>query len=78
MDFNITAEDVTIPTHCPVLGTPLKWGTWMNSPSIDRFNNEVGYVRGNIFVISTRANFIKRDWSVDELKKVIQYMESVQ
>lgn len=46
-----------------------------DSPSIDRFDNALGYVKGNIRVISTRANLLKRDATVDEVRRLLAYME---
>lgn len=58
------------PKKCPVFGTAFvergngfhKW-----SPSIDKKDPKKGYVPGNIQVISTMANCMKRDASGDEL-----------
>lgn len=38
-------------------------------------DNNRGYVPGNIRVISNRANLLKSDATVEELRKVIDYME---
>lgn len=78
LEFTITIDDIIIPTHCPVLGIPLvKIGgkRTPNSPSVDRVNNSLGYVKGNIKVISSRANALKNDGTIDEFEKIIQYME---
>jgi hypothetical protein len=64
---------------CPILGIPLKKGIGSfsdNSPSLDRINPNLGYVKGNVKVISDRANRIKRDASIEELKAIINYMEN--
>jgi hypothetical protein len=45
-----------------------------NSPSIDRIDPERGYVKGNIKIISFRANQIKSDASHQELKLVAAYV----
>jgi hypothetical protein len=47
---------------CPILKTPMVFGgeRW-NSPSLDRFIPELGYVRGNVCWISDKANTIKQD-----------------
>lgn len=82
--FNIEVSDVLIPKYCPVLGLELKstlgtgkghYGPNDNSPSIDRINPDLGYVKGNVRIISHRANTIKNDATIDELKKVIAYIE---
>ena len=81
MEFNITIEDIPLPEFCPVLGIKLErvrnqraviGGT---SPSVDRIDNTKGYVKGNVQVISMRANQIKRDMTLDEAKKVYEYMK---
>lgn len=59
--FSITVEDIVIPTHCPILGIELSFGgSQENSPSLDKINNSLGYVPGNVQVISYRANRIKK------------------
>lgn len=71
--FNLTMEDIVIPETCPLLGTPLERGvgTWTdNSPTVDKVVPSKGYVKGNIMVISFRANRIKQDASVEELEAV--------
>jgi hypothetical protein len=68
-----------IPTHCPVFGIPLKNGTntfHNNSLSLDKLIPSKGYIKGNVCVISDRANRIKRDATLDELKKLVYYLES--
>lgn len=77
--FDITKEDIFIPTHCPVLGIELKPGKIMtrdNSPSIDRLIPSLGYVRGNVEVISWRANSLKRDGTLEELELLVQWLRS--
>lgn len=44
-----------------------------NAPSIDRFDNNKGYEKGNVAVISWRANNLKRDATLDELQKVVKW-----
>lgn len=64
LEFDITEADVLVPTHCPILGIPLfKVGCKQtdNSPSIDRRDNNKGYIKGNVWVISYRANHLKGD-----------------
>jgi hypothetical protein len=47
-------------------------GAKPNSPSFDRINNDpaIGYVRGNVNIISQRANQIKSDATAAELQAV--------
>jgi hypothetical protein len=76
--FDITKDDIIIPTHCPVLGIPLvhgkgRGGSNDNSPSLDKIRPAEGYVRGNIIVISKRANRIKSDATIKELRDVASF-----
>jgi hypothetical protein len=61
LECNIDKTDIIIPDVCPVLGIPLfKNGKLTaNTPSIDRIKPELGYVKGNILVVSLLANRIK-------------------
>jgi hypothetical protein len=46
-----------------------------NWPSVDRVDNACGYVKGNIRVISARANHLKSDATVEEIRSLLAYME---
>ncbi|MCY0910859.1 hypothetical protein [Massilia antarctica] len=80
LPFNLELADVVIPETCPVLGLTLKWGCAKRqidcSPTIDRVDPQKGYVKGNIFVISWRANRLKSDASLDEMRAVVAYFEA--
>lgn len=83
LPFNITPDDLLPwPTHCPVLGVPLRYDNPRtragDSPSVDRFNNDAGYVRGNVRVISQRANLLKNSATAEELRAVLAYVERPQ
>ena len=49
-----------------------------NFPSLDRIDNSKGYVPGNIAVISMRANMIKNNATLAELKAIVAYIEASQ
>jgi hypothetical protein len=74
---NLTLEDLVIPKFCPILGIELEVGGKDSSPSIDRIFPQLGYVKGNVQIISMRANRIKADSTPDELKKVADYMQRI-
>lgn len=78
LPFDITEHDFEIPAKCPALGIPLVRadgpGFSPNSPSIDRIRPELGYVPGNVAVISNQANRIKCDATVDELAKITRWL----
>ena len=78
--FDICIEDITVPTVCPILGIQLKLGARDGledaSPTIDRVIQERGYVKGNVVVISHRANTIKNSGTAEEHKKISEWMKS--
>ncbi|WP_139375704.1 hypothetical protein [Sphingopyxis flava] len=76
--FTITMDDIVIPSHCPVLGIPVfrmtgSKGGGDNSPSLDKINPNLGYVKGNVIVISGRANRLKADASIKELRDIASF-----
>jgi hypothetical protein len=42
-----------------------------NSPSLDRIDTSKGYVKGNVWVISWRANKLKSDATLAELESIV-------
>lgn len=81
IEFDLSVEDLMpLPLDCPVLGIKLDWfvdgrGGSDFSPSIDRLDPGQGYVPGNVEIISNRANRIKNDAQLDEVKKIVLWME---
>ena len=75
LEFNLELADIVLPEFCPVLGIKLKRTSSSTdaSPSIDRIDNALGYVKGNVIIISLRANRIKRDATLEELKKLYNF-----
>ena len=70
IEFNIEISDIVIPETCPILGLPIKKlidGNRDLSPSLDRIDNSKGYIKGNIQVISFKANAMKLTANKDEL-----------
>jgi hypothetical protein len=77
--FSIVRTDVTIPEFCPALGIRLEKGKGKvcdTSPSLDCIVPELGYVPGNIAVMSFRANTIKQNATADELESVALWMRA--
>lgn len=77
LDFDIEVSDIHIPLVCPILNivlTKVRDGNVFTSPSIDRKNNTLGYVKGNIFVISTKANKHKSDMTKEDIKRLYEYV----
>ena len=76
IDFDIEVSDVIIPQFCPLLHIPIihRTGTGKaqpDSPSLDRLDNLLGYVKGNILVVSWRANKLKADAEFQELQRLV-------
>jgi hypothetical protein len=46
-----------------------------DSPSIDRLDSSLGYVKGNVKIICWRANRVKSDATVEELRAILNFME---
>lgn len=70
LDHTISKDDIVIPSHCPLLGIPIFANSKIagpNSPSLDRKNNSLGYVPGNVWVISFKANVCKGAMTADEI-----------
>jgi len=81
--FDITIDDIPIvPEMCPVAQIPIfprndgTKGPCDNSPTLDRHNPEAGYVKGNLRVISHRANRWKNSMTISDVKRLLDYMEN--
>lgn len=82
LDFNLAITDIPKPTHCPILGVELDWTQGnkvlcATSPSLDRIDNTKGYILGNIQVISFRANTIKNNATIEEIRMLLNYLENL-
>lgn len=74
--FDLTPADLVVPNRCPVLGIKLKLGARsLANPSVDRFDNTKGYTKDNIRIISRRANMLKGDGTIADVRAVKRYME---
>jgi len=79
MDFTITKEDIIIPDKCPLLGIDIipKAKDRTHSPSLDRKDSTRGYTPDNIWVVSSRANTLKNDATLQELKTLVENLEAL-
>lgn len=81
LEFNIDVTDIELPEVCPLLGIPLfssyreEGKTIDHSYSIDRINPNKGYIKGNVWVISYKANRIKNDASLEELELLVKNLK---
>lgn len=74
--FNLTLKDlVDIATDvCPIFNTPFVWGasglgkgkTRLDTPQLDKIHPEIGYVVGNIAFISSKANKMKDNGTMQD------------
>jgi len=69
--FSIDIDDINIPEICPILGICLKQSEDRYpsrcSPSLDKIDPDLGYIKGNVQVISYKANTMKSDATVPEM-----------
>jgi hypothetical protein len=77
--FSITTADLPsdLPAVCPVLGIPLERSESSysdNSPTLDRVDSTKGYVPGNVIIMSWRANRIKSNATLGDIKKIYEFM----
>jgi hypothetical protein len=79
--FALRETDFDIPRVCPVLGIELehrrgKRGPADCSPTLDRIVPSLGYVPGNVIVISWRANRLKSDAVMSELTRIAEFFSA--
>ena len=73
--FNLTKEDVRVPLRCPIFGVKFRVGHPDWCPSLDRIDSHKGYVKGNVQIISFRANRLKSNATAAELRAVADWLE---
>ena len=88
LPFDLTMEwlEGSIVEHCPITLQRIDWAKEQvidgrlspNSPSIDKHIPELGYVQGNCSIMSHRGNVIKSNGTIDEHRRVVQYMAAQQ
>jgi len=79
LEFSIDISDLIMPDKCPIFSIPLfkgKNNCCNNSPSLDRKDNSKGYIKGNVYIISNKANKFKRNFSIEEVESLLKYMKS--
>jgi hypothetical protein len=69
--FNLDKSDLFMPELCPLLGIKLNCDNTIvsdSSPSLDRIFPDKGYVKGNVWIISNKANTMKNSATVEEIE----------
>ena len=78
--FDLKKEDIEIPKKCPLLGVDLVFLTEKHkhpeSASIDRVVPRLGYVKGNVRIISEMANRIKTNATPEQIKIIAARIDS--
>lgn len=83
----ITWKDLSYVEYCPLLEIKLNWGKTsneggrnMDTPSLDRINPSLGYIPGNVRIISNLANMMKSSATLEQLqtfyKNIWNYMKN--
>jgi len=84
-EFNILFEEIQWNDYCPVLGLKLDYTSSRregkgkiakNAATLDRVDNSKGYIKGNVQVISFRANSLKSNGTIEEFQKILKYMKN--
>ena len=73
LEFDLELSDIKIPKTCPILGVELEYKT-PYAASVDRIDSTKGYVKGNIQIISMRANTMKNVANPEELQAFARWV----
>ena len=76
IEFSIELQDLEIPEYCPILKTKIILGDPQYGLSIDRINSKFGYIKGNVQVISVRANMLKNNGTLEEFEKLVDWIKN--
>jgi len=80
-EFSLTLENFPeLPEHCPVFGVKLEYFRQGKrddaSASLDRIDSSKGYIPGNVQVISWRANRLKSNATLAEVRRLADWMDA--
>jgi hypothetical protein len=77
-DLSIEYYKSLLTTHCPLLEIELSYENYegqivpQNYATLDRINPQKGYIKGNVQIISYRANTLKNSASLDEMQLIVK------
>lgn len=73
-----------LPEFCPITKLKLEThvgkhtGLMSNSYTLDRIDNSKGYIKGNVAIISHKANRMKSDLTLQQIENLYNYVKQVQ
>lgn len=74
----IQLSDIVIPERCPILDVPIVLERGHPyAPSLDQIVPRAGYTPDNIMVVSNRANHLKLNMTLEEGRKVVNFLETL-
>lgn len=78
--FTIQQSDIIVPDLCPICATKMQHsdvkGGSQISPTLDKIQPELGYVKGNIAVICKLCNSTKGSGSAELHRKIADYIDA--
>ena len=81
LDSNYLKDIFPVDGKCPALNLTLEKGTngvsKDESPSLDRINNKLGYIKGNVQWVSKLANQIMTSATPDQVVQVGNYFKKI-
>lgn len=76
--FDISVDDIEWPEYCPILNHKLNYFAVHSernyAPSFDRVDNDLGYVKGNVKIISYEANRLKGNFTLEVFERLVDYI----
>ena len=71
LEFNLDIEDIILSERCPYLDCELTYDVGHvycpTQATVDRIDSSKGYIKGNIQIISAKANIMKSNATEEEL-----------
>jgi len=75
IDKNYIKSIWPIDNKCPILGEKFRLGKYIGddySPTLDRIDNGKGYVRGNVAIVSRKANSVKNKATQEDMELILK------
>ena len=72
IDENYIKSIFPLDNCCAIFGNKFIFNGNMLSASIDRIDTNLGYIKGNVQILSRRANMVKHNCSMEELYFIIR------